>query len=277
MLINPPANFVDNYMRPIARYQAVQFVYKATVEIVKVVAAKVFLEFISKRYLNAPLIMPFKSVYETVVLAPLLEEILFRFLILKSIHLFQELMNMLSHKGTVDDEKKLNQQIFRVHFTALIFGLVHLTNPHKTAKSAAIQVVWSALGGEVYGNMAEKYHSIFPSILSHALNNAMVCVAVIYQVSIPLFVASLIVNRMALYLLSRPSKPAFVPAILSHAFNSGIFALMIYQETNPSAIPLLLGAMIVNRMALYFFFYRSAKLPQVMTKSSLLPTFGQTV
>lgn len=256
MISNPPFNFVDNYIRPLAQTRVGQFIYKlSTSEIVKVVATAIFLEIISKRFLNGPLNESF-TVRQAVVWAPVAEEIFFRFALLKGIRFFQNicLAKPVPGNGAIDRGKILNRQIFRVQLTALLFGLVHV-DPKYSVREAVHHVVLAGLGGEVLGNVTEKYNSIVPAILLHALHNGMFCAALIY--SSPLFIVIAIVSEIVFSVLCNPLKPSIVPALLSQVLDRAI--LICIKKVSSLPFPLLLGAMVANRLFFNFFICRPTK------------------
>ena len=188
--------FLD-YMEPVLQNR----VYKATsaviAEMVKIIAAKVFLEFLSRRYLNnISSEYPVKQIYLITIFAPIAEEILFRGILLQGIHLTQICWHYLGG-SELTEEDLTSQQVFRVHLSAIIFGAAHLMNPHQNAISALTQFTWSYFGGVAYGYLSEKYETLSVSILAHGMNNTLAVAGGVY--GSPIFLLAVIVNKIAVY------------------------------------------------------------------------------
>jgi hypothetical protein len=88
-------HFSKNYIEPIGNYlvPAMQVGSKVVIEVVKIVAAKTFLEHLGLSYLNDPKKISRRDVYLTTITAPLWEEIIFRFGVLKGIHAIQIMLD----------------------------------------------------------------------------------------------------------------------------------------------------------------------------------------
>lgn len=162
----PPNNFHPIF--PISYKEVLKRTVSLMIETVKLVAIAVFLTILSqvlliknRRYMKA-------EVQLAIVFGPLLEEIVFRFLLMKLIRLVQN--NSLSKKGPQNFLKKYSK-IFRVHFAASIFAAAHLSNEMPNAVARLKHLSWVYTGGVVYGNLFEKYNSLAPSYLAHGLNN----------------------------------------------------------------------------------------------------------
>ncbi|MBA3720986.1 MAG: CPBP family intramembrane metalloprotease [Parachlamydiaceae bacterium] len=159
-----------------------KLVYGATLEIVSVTASSIFLkEVVAKRMLIpiAPDAMK-AAIFTGVVLAPIVEEILFRQLLQGFLHMLQKFKNRFIAKEAPNPQNLKAQEIFRVRVTAVLFGCVHLLNPHTHVIFAAIQFTSATLGGLCYGYLSEKYNTISLTILAHGMHNALLCGAVCY-------------------------------------------------------------------------------------------------
>lgn len=118
------SNFInnDNYLEPFVNWLG-NITYQVMVEMVKIVAAKVFLEYLSQRYLNHPSRIPSREVYGAVILAPLLEEIFFRLFVLQGIHLMQGALNQFDDDDSIAEGDEQSKARFccirlRSHFFA---------------------------------------------------------------------------------------------------------------------------------------------------------------
>lgn len=82
-----------NYVKPIRENRWFQFASFAVVEIVKIIAAKTFLEYLGKQFLSHSTKVSKREIYNTIILPPVFEEIFFRFVVLQGIHLTQKILN----------------------------------------------------------------------------------------------------------------------------------------------------------------------------------------
>lgn len=188
--------FLD-YMEPVLQNRVYKGTSAVIVEMVKIIAAKILLEFVARRYLNnVSSEYPVKQIYMITIFAPIAEEILFRGFLLQGIHLTQMGWNYLGGRELTEEDLTA-QQVFRVHLSAIIFGAAHFTNPHENATSALIQFTWSYFGGVAYGYLSEKYGTLSVSILAHGMNNTLAVAGGIY--GSPVFLIAVIVNKIAVY------------------------------------------------------------------------------
>lgn len=96
------------------------------------------------------------SVVEQLVFAPVLEELVFRFLI-------QDGLKLTLHKNL--------KGTFRIHLTAGLFGLCHAYSGYGTLFYRIKNAAYAYLGGVVYGGVKER-HSIAAAVVVHGLYNA---------------------------------------------------------------------------------------------------------
>lgn len=116
---------------------------KAIAETAKIAGAVVILGVVAGRLIKDPAkISRPVFIVQAVILAPLIEEVLFRGVVLKGIGLFQKGWSYM--RGAVLDENAKKK--FRVHLTALGFAALHLANPHRSLFSASVQFVLSYIG-----------------------------------------------------------------------------------------------------------------------------------
>ncbi len=110
-----------------------------------------------------------------ILIAPLIEEIFFRGIVLPSIEIFQKCYNgtrLWMHKETPTETDLKTQKIWRIRISAVAFGLAHATNPHSHLIQKVLQVSLSTLWGITTGYLKEKTDSLAPPFLAHATNNA---------------------------------------------------------------------------------------------------------
>lgn|GEM_PF-2683678 len=201
--------FSYNYIEPIIHHAANQWVFRVLLEVIKVVAAKIFLNYLVKCLFNelGTQKASYRKIYANVVFAPLIEEIIFRFFILKAIHLIGYIASLpLLDLDDVEEDKvkqqEKRQEMIRVHLGAFIFAAAHLLNPHRDKIHALIQFSWSYLGGVTYGYLTERYDSLAPAILSHGLNNYVAILGITCpEISKTLIVLALVINRVVSYVL----------------------------------------------------------------------------
>ncbi len=282
------SNFMDNYINPDV-YPLTHITCQFTIEYIKIVAAKIFLELLSQHYLSHSSKVTSQAVYQAVILAPLREEIVFRGIILRIIHWMQNSLNQFEDKDlnieegkqsqpsfcirlrshffddsaaqdadsetfiidlyppvfgeifcqavlqaiywpqkkwnqywgselSAKEEKAQLQQIFRIHLAAFIFAAAHLSNTHSNKAIALTQLVWSYMGGVIYGYLSEKYHSLAPSILAHGFNNAIATSMRVYPERVSHLLLALFANRLGSYLLGNTSVDKTIMSGVAQAY-----------------------------------------------------------
>jgi hypothetical protein len=196
-------HFIKNYIDPVIHHPVSQLAFRMVVEVVKIVAAKMFLEFLGKHFLNqvASKITP-REVRFATVFAPVVEEIIFRGILLRGIQLMQKAWNWNYYRDDLTNEEEAAQQKFRVRASALIFAAAHLMNPHKNIHSALIQFTWAFIGGISYGYLSEKYKTLSVGILAHGLNNSLAVAMGMYPGHVRVFLSAVIVNKVSAYVLA---------------------------------------------------------------------------
>lgn len=157
----------------IEQKRVLKFAKNITVETIKLVAATIFLHHLHQKFVLNPT-LNVKSTYHAVVIAPLIEEILFRGIFQRGIWLTQKGWNHLRGVELTEESEKA-QQIFRMHLSALAFAAAHLTNEHTAVWGALYQFSHCYLSGLSYGYLSEKYHTLSLSIIVHGLNNFLAC------------------------------------------------------------------------------------------------------
>lgn len=196
---------IPNYIDPIANHPVVRHVFTGLVEVIKIIAAKLFLEFLGRRYLlqvpAGQIKEHLRLVHNATVFAPIAEEIFFRLFVMKGIHLMQAYWNRYKN-DEVTEEAAMWQKTFRVELSALIFAAAHLTN-HKHTADALFQCTWSYFGGVTYGYLTEKYQTLSVSILAHGFNNSLALAgSKIYSQFAHFFIVAIVVHKCAAYVLA---------------------------------------------------------------------------
>lgn len=218
----PDRQKVINYFNPIVQHRAFRAVCTVVSETIKIIAAKIFLEFLGNTFLvgRNPRITQ-SEIYKTIVLAPVSEEIIFRLIIMQGIHLTQKGWNCIWKEELTERDLKI-QQVFRVFLSAFIFGAAHLLNPHQNLTSALTQFTWTFIAGVLYGYLSEKYQTISVSILFHGINNFLAFGGGnVYPVKYAgYFIAAVLVNKVAACVIAFTSIEA---AISSGAVKSAQF------------------------------------------------------
>lgn len=107
---------------------------------------------------------------DTVLLGPVVEEILFR-------TIFQGAIKEIQHfgfqyfRGAATEAELASHKTFRIWTTSIAFGLIHATNTHETLALKIMQVYFSTFSGLSYCHLKENTGSTAPSIFCHAFNN----------------------------------------------------------------------------------------------------------
>ncbi len=94
----------------------------------------------------------------------------------------------------------VEQQIWRVRITAIIFGLAHLSNDDPSL----IQVSMSTFGGLTFGYCKESTGSVAPSILLHSINNGFVDYCIANKITNSTFLVSYLTFKISSYILFAP-------------------------------------------------------------------------
>src|ERR1700761_9359282 len=103
----PYIGFQKNYIAPIVNHRLSQSAYQVISEVVKIIAAKIFLDFLSKVVIGEVSPVLRDRIWPVLILAPVIEEIIFRGILLKGIKLIQGSDDQLSKKD------KKSRQLFR--------------------------------------------------------------------------------------------------------------------------------------------------------------------
>lgn len=141
---------------------------KIALEVTLVVASKALLELVVNQIIfRQPLHV---WVWNSVVLAPVAEEMVFRGILQEGIHIAQRIKNHFA--GYVSEEDLKAQEVFRVHQTAFFFGIAHAHNSHADPIRNLYQCTNSYVAGTSWGYLKERHNTLSISILVHGFNNA---------------------------------------------------------------------------------------------------------
>jgi membrane protease YdiL (CAAX protease family) len=147
-------------------------------EVVKIVAATVFLE-IASHYLFSHKKFEWKIRTLTVVI-PIIQEIFFRGFIQGGIRFVQDGWNDYVVKRELTQNEIMIQKTWRIHLTALIYGAAHLRNSNSDYYAKYAQGIWFYLRGVSYGYLNEKYRTLSANILAHGISNISLLSTAIY-------------------------------------------------------------------------------------------------
>jgi hypothetical protein len=106
------SHFSENYVEPVIYHPVSQFAVKLGIEVIKIIAAKIFLEYLGNCYLKNPARISKHEVYKIIIEAPIREEVFFRLVVLQGIHLAQIALNHF----------KKDESIVRIQLASTIFG-----------------------------------------------------------------------------------------------------------------------------------------------------------
>jgi hypothetical protein len=199
-----PANFHsnDNVKEKIIR-----------VEIIKVVAARIFLELLSRCLAVGRSEFLAKEINLGVVKAPVIEEVLFRGCLVPCIYFTQRIYNRIMKKPKLTATDQRIQQIFRVHLSAFIFAIAHLLNPHATVASALIQVGAAYTAGVSYAYIYEKYQTLSITMLAHGIHNALaIFIEDIPGAHVPFLIVALVIHNIGCYVLGTTDADVYLAA-----------------------------------------------------------------
>ena len=144
--------------------------FKPIKEIVSIVAVGVFLHYTSNWLSRGQPLLSADRIWSIVVIAPLAEEYIFRWGLQRGTMVVQEVMNYFlnSNKKELREDTARKQLVYRVHFTAAMFGLMHLSNGY-----TSLQCFSCYFAGVGYGYLSEKYSSLALPMFMHGINNAL--------------------------------------------------------------------------------------------------------
>lgn len=250
--------FSENYIEPIVNHKVSQIFFQAVTEIVKIIAAKIFLEYLGNHYLNDPKKISKQDVHAATVLAPLHEEAFFRFGVLKAIHIIQQgldangiqIASNFYGLPNHEEEKEncsiviyppLFEEMLCRGYMASIYAISTITsynlieipdeeNEEKMTEEEKIQQVFRIhLGALIFA-------------AAHLANPHPNKTSALIQFSWT-FLGGIIYG----YLFEKYNSLA--PSILAHGFNNSLaIATQIYPQ---KTLPFLLTAIFINRISAY--------------------------
>lgn len=240
----------NNYVQPVMLHPVSQYVKFAVIEAVKILAAKLFLEFLESQILSLKgSLIPKQKVYDTVVFAPLTEEILATGFIQNGIRLIQGKCN--GKKNLTQAEWK-TQQAFRIHLTALIFASVHFLNPQKSMARMLLTFSWTYFGGLMRGYLSERYGTLSIGIILHGIHNSLTLLPHLikpfwFVQLTPLFGDRIYLTDMAIVILGNRiiTYNAALPPKTSGLYQTAVFWLKL-----PAYIKTLITVAIIDKRAI---------------------------
>lgn len=159
-------------------------------EVIKILAAGIFLQILATNFITPNSELSATAICTSVVIAPVVEEIFFRGVLLKFVYLCQR------KPQTPEEEGK--QRAYRIHSVAFIFGFLHWP-----LGEGPINAVLAYFGGVSYGWLAEKHQTLSLIIVAHGINNFLVMKALTSSPkSAPGYAALLLATHMGIYLWS---------------------------------------------------------------------------
>jgi membrane protease YdiL (CAAX protease family) len=182
-----------------------EWTLSAVIETAKNVAAVIFLDLIRRSVLSVPSSFSKHAIYGAVIISPVLEEVLFRGVLLSALQGMQKVWNLVVVQRLLTPQEERMQQIFRIHLSAFLFGIGHyFFNPSRSLDITILNCVVSYGDGVSYGYLREKYRSLAVGVLIHGLHNA-ICIAMAGHHAIrfgPLLLGLLIALKVGAYLLA---------------------------------------------------------------------------
>lgn len=191
---------LNRYVYPLIDHPVARVAYQVVAESIKVIAATVFLRYVTRHIFNETKLPP-TFVFVAVIAAPLIEELVFRGFIQRGIRVIQEGWDhFIAQRAPAAQDLEM-QRIFRVKLTSLLFAAAHLTNSHSSLVGKVAQFTACYYGSLGYGYISEKYKTLSLPIFAHGMGNLAVCCAMAYPQHHFLFLTLYIVNDVAVYLL----------------------------------------------------------------------------
>ncbi len=146
-----------------------------------------------------------KLALDNVLIAPVAEEIIFRWSLQGTIHIFQKRRNWIRKKRAISQEDLKAQEVFRVRMTAFLFGLAHFGNlacSDQAIFETSLQVVYATIFGLSTGYLKERTESIVLPILCHAINNTISVSAMVGMISPITGLALHLIFQLNLYIIT---------------------------------------------------------------------------
>ena len=168
---------------------------KPVKEIISLVAVGVFLHYTSNWLCRGQPLLSTDRIWYMVVLAPVLEEYIFRGAMQRGIMILQGGADYFrnSNKKEFAEDITRKQQVYRIHFTAAVFGLAHLSNGYTMIQCFSCYFV-----GVGWGYLSEKYSSLALPILLHGIHNALVAYLTGHLLKAPLTTTTLALAMLTL-------------------------------------------------------------------------------
>ncbi|WP_213106135.1 CPBP family intramembrane glutamic endopeptidase [Candidatus Protochlamydia amoebophila] len=215
--------------------KAIDIINSAIVEMVKIIAVKILLEEVTKVLFSSKQLPGINARLITVV-GPIVEEVFFRGMLQRGIGIIQAGWNRFVIKRELSKQEIMSHSAWRIHVTAIIFGLAHVNNSHSNYVSMFFQITWCYMGGVSYGYLSEKYQTLSVSILAHSINNILAISLMVYPKFNELTLLALVANNIAFCVLGTSSNNIIdetmvaTKAYLSHLYQRYFVSLSNFSK-----------------------------------------------
>lgn len=139
-------------------------------ETVKVATAVLFLNLLSQRWVQSASLLARRQFVVATVWMPVVEEVVCRFFVLRGVQFVQKKWNQHIGKTVLTAEEEERQQIFRVHFTACISTILHLSRYPYNKQTVVYQALIAYVNGVGCGYLNDKYQRFSSGVLLNGLH-----------------------------------------------------------------------------------------------------------
>ncbi|WP_042281448.1 CPBP family intramembrane glutamic endopeptidase [Candidatus Protochlamydia sp. R18] len=215
--------------------KAIVIIDPVVAEMMKIIVVKILLEEVTKTLFSSKQ-LPGINVRLITVVGPAVEEFFFRGMLQRGIGITQAGWNRFVIKRELSKQEIISQRAWRIHVTAIIFGVAHATNSHSNYANKFTQITWCYMGGVTYGYLSEKYQTLSVSILAHSINNILAISLMVYPKFNELTLLALVANNLAFCVLGTSSnnvideKMVATKAYLSHLYQRCFVSLSNFSK-----------------------------------------------
>ena len=262
--------FEEHYVEPVVYPPTSQAIFRMGEEVVKIIAAKIFLEYLGQSFLNHPKVISKEDVHTATVIAPIGEEIVFRCFILGGIRTVQRILNAFEKKESEDIEKgeEVDSWSKKSFFYIRLGSNFYDNSPQDLKEDDFVITLYPPITEEmlvrIYMRIIDPWGGEHSGLTKEELKERCQQIFRIHLAAL-IFAAAHLGNHHPtkadaliqftwtyiggiIYGYLSEKYGSLVPGIIAHGFNNSIAtAAQIY----PEASPFLLLALLVNRVAFY--------------------------
>lgn len=163
--------YPNNYTEIIVNHPFYGKAYWLVAETVKLATSVLFLNLCSQYWVKSGSTILKRQFLVATVLMPVMEEVICRFFILRSVQYLQQKWNQYNGKPVLTAEEEQRQQMFRVHLTAIVSTFLHLFRYSYNEKTVVYQGLMAYVNGVGCGYLNDKYQHFSSGVLLNGLHH----------------------------------------------------------------------------------------------------------